>query len=222
MNARALIFDFDGLLLETEGPSYQAWHELYTEHGHEMPRERWLEYIGREGGWFDALAHLGELVGSSFDREGVRARRAARRDQLVAALDLMPGVRERIAEAKARGMKVGVASSSTLRWVGGHLDRLAFRDIFDTVTCRGDGMRAKPSPDIYVAAVASLGVAPGEAVAIEDSRNGIAAAKAAGLRCVAVPNELTSEQDLSAADLRLGSLAEMPLEGILARLGFAP
>ena len=222
MRARALIFDFDGLLLETEGPSYQAWHELYAEHGHEMPRERWLEYIGREGGWFDALAHLGELVGAGFDADGVLARREARKTELIEALDLMPGVRERIAEAKARGMKVGVASSSTLRWVGGHLERLAFREIFDAVTCREEGMRAKPAPDIYLAAAEALGVAPGEAIAIEDSRNGIAAAKAAGLRCVAVPNELTSEQDLSEADLRLTSLAEMPLDAILARLGFAP
>ena len=221
MKARALIFDFDGLLLETEGPSYQAWQELYTEHGQEMPRERWLEYIGREGGWFDALAHLGDLVGSGFDRDGVLARREARKTELIEALDLMPGVRERIAEAKARGMKVGVASSSTIRWVGGHLERLAFRETFDAVTCREEGMRAKPAPDIYLAATGSLGVAPGEAVAVEDSRNGIAAAKAAGLRCVAVPNELTSEQDLSAADLRLRSLAEMPLDAILARLGFA-
>ena len=221
MTARALIFDFDGLLLETEGPSYQAWHELYTEHGHTMPRDRWLKYIGREGGWFDALAHLGELVGAGFDRDGVLARREARKTELIEALDLMPGVRERIGEAQALGMKVGVASSSTLRWVGGHLERLAFRQIFDAVTCRDEGMRAKPAPDIYLAAVRALGVAPEESIAIEDSRNGIAAAKAAGLRCVAVPNELTSEQDLSAADLRLRSLAEMPLDAILARLGCA-
>lgn len=118
-------------------------------------------------------------------------------------------------------MKVGVASSSTLHWVGGHLDRLAFRKVFDAVTCREDGMRAKPAPDLYLAAVQALGVAPNEAVAVEDSRNGIAAAKAAGLRCVAVPNELTSQQDLSAADLRLRSLADTPLDAILARLGFA-
>ena len=221
MRARAIVFDFDGLLLETEGPSYQAWHELYAEHGHEMPRDRWLEYIGREGGWFDALAHLGELVGAGFDRDGVSARREARKAELIEALDVMPGVRERIGEAKARGMKVGIASSSTLRWVGGHLERLAFREVFDVVTCRDEGMRAKPAPDIYLAAARSLGVAPAEAVAVEDSRNGVAAAKAAGLRCVAVPNALTSEQDLSAADLRLASLAEVSLDAILARLGFA-
>lgn len=221
MRARALIFDFDGLLLETEGPAYQAWHELYSEHGHELPRDRWLDYIGREGGWFDALGHLAELVGAGFDRDGVRARRAARRDELMAGLDLLPGVRERVAEAKERGLKVGVASSSTSAWVCGHLDRLDYRAVFDAITCREEGMRAKPAPDIYLAAVRSLDVAPAEAIAVEDSRNGIAAAKAAGLRCVAVPNELTSEQDLSAADLRLRSLAEMPLDAILARLRFA-
>jgi len=221
VRARALVFDFDGLLLETEGPAYQAWTEIYRDHGHELPRDRWLDYIGREGSWFDALGHLGELVGAGFDREAVRARREARRTELIEVQDVMPGVRERIAEAKARGMKVGVASSSTLRWVGGHLDRLAFREVFDAVTCREDGVRAKPAPDLYLASIAALGVAPEEALAIEDSRNGIAAAKAAGIRCVAVPNALTSAQDLSAADLRLNSLAEMSLKDILARLGFA-
>lgn len=221
MKARAVVFDFDGLLLETEGPSYLSWTEVYRDHGHELPRDRWLDYIGREGGWFDALGHLGSLVGDGFDRDAAQARREARKTELIAALDLMPGVRERIAEAKARGMKVGVASSASSRWVGGHLERLGSRSVFDSVTCREEGMRAKPAPDLYLASVRSLGVAPGEAVAIEDSRNGIAAAKAAGLRCVAVPNEITSAQDLGAADLRLASLAEMPLEDILARLGFA-
>lgn len=221
MTVRALIFDFDGLLLETEGPAYQAWTEVYRAHGHELPRERWLEYIGREGGWFDALGHLDGLVGDGFDREAARARRDARRTELIEALDLLPGVRERIGEARDRGLKVGVASSSPLRWVGGHLDRLGASALFDTVTCREEGMRAKPAPDIYLAALASLGVEATEAIAIEDSRNGIAAAKAAGLRCVAVPNELTSQQDLSAADLRLGSLAEATLDGLLARLGCA-
>ena len=160
-------------------------------------------------------------MGAGFDADAVSGRREARKMALIEALDLMPGVRERIGEAKARGMKVGVASSSTRRWVGGHLERLAFLEVFDAVTCREDGMRAKPAPDLYLAAVDALGVAPEEAIAIEDSRNGIAAAKAAGLRCVAVPNELTSEQDLSAADVVLRSLEEMPLDAILARLGFA-
>jgi len=82
-----------------------------------VPLDRWLEYIGREGSWFDALGHLAGLVGAGFDRDAVQARRIARRDELTLALDLMPGVRERIAEAKARGLKVGVASSSTSRWV---------------------------------------------------------------------------------------------------------
>lgn len=222
MTARAIVFDFDGLLLETEGPAYQAWSEAYRDHGHELPQALWLEYIGREGSWFDALGHLGGLVGAGFDRDAVHARREARKTELIEVLGVMPGVRERIAEAKDRGLKLGVASSSTLRWVGGHLDRLGFRAVFDAVTCREDGIRAKPAPDIYLASVAALGVAPAEAVAIEDSRNGIAAAKAAGLRCVAVPNALTAQQDLSAADLRLGSLAEMPLKDILARLGFGP
>lgn len=222
MRARALVFDFDGLLLETEGPSLAAWDDVYRAHGHELPRDRWLDYVGREGGWFDALAHLGELVGEGFDRDAASARREALKDRLIAALELMPGVRERVQEAKAMGLRLGVASSASSRWVCGHLERLGFIGEFDAITCRAPGMRAKPAPDLYLASLAALGVGAGEAVAIEDSRNGVAAAKAAGLRCVAVPNEVTRLQDLAQADVRLASLADLPLDVLLAQLGFPP
>lgn len=221
MRARALVFDFDGLLLETEGPSLAAWDDVYRAHGHELPRDRWLDYVGREGGWFDALGHLAELVGEGFDRDAASARREELKDRLIGALDLMPGIRERVREAKAMGLRVGVASSASSRWVCGHLERLAFIAEFDAITCRSPELRAKPAPDLYLASVAALGVRPEEAVAIEDSRNGVAAAKAAGLRCVAVPNAVTSAQDLGQADLRLASLADLPLGALLARLGFA-
>ena len=130
----------------------------------------------------------------------------------------MIGVREYVAEAKRRGLGLAVASSSSRAWVLGHLHRLDLAAQWDAVRTLDDVARTKPAPDLYLSAVDALGVAPGEAVAFEASANGIAAAKDAGLLCVAVPNALTAGMDLSRADLRLTSLSETPLERLLAVL----
>ena len=214
---RAIVFDFDGLILETEGPALLSWNEIYREHGHEVPMDEWHGYLGSDRG-FEPVDHLAALVGEGLDREATQARRDARKTELIEALDLMDGVREYIADARRLGLRLGVASSSSRQWVMGHLMRLGIHTHWDTVRCRDDVVRTKPAPDLYLAAVDALGVGPQEAVALEDSPNGIAAAKAAGLYCVAIPNALTRGLDLGQADVRLGSLAEMPLERLLAVL----
>src|ERR671935_1911890 len=218
MIIRAIVFDFDGLILDTEVPAYQAWTEIFREHGVELSLERWIDYIGREGGWFDPYAHLEELTGLHVDRDVLKVRRVARRDELLAANELLAGVVDLFNEAKRRGMKVGIASSSRRDWVCGHLERLAFMEGWDAIACFDDIGVAKRKPDLYLRVVELLGVAPREAVALEDSPNGIAAAKAAGLWCVAVPGELTKGLDLTAADVRLESLAAASLDALLAAL----
>ncbi len=214
---RALVFDFDGLILETETPSYQSWAEIYREHGHGLPMDRWHGYVGSDTG-FDPAGHLAALVGEGFDRESTQTRRDARRTELIAALDVMVGVREYIADARRLGLRLAIASSSSRVWVLGHLERLRLHSEWDAVSTRDDVARTKPAPDVYLSAVAALGVAPNEAIAFEDSMNGIAAAKAAGLLCVVVPNALTAGMDLSRADVKLSSLAETPLEDLLTVL----
>jgi len=214
---RALVFDFDGLILETETPAYQSWAEIYREHGHELPMDRWHGYIGSDTG-FDPAGHLAALVGEGFDRVATQVRRDARKSELIAALDVMEGVRDYLADAKRLHLRVAVASSSSRAWVLGHLERLGIAAHWDAIRTRDDVARTKPAPDLYLATVAALGVAPHQTVALEDSTNGIAAAKDAGLLCVAVPNALTAGMDLSRADLRLRSLAETPLERLLAVL----
>ena len=177
----------------------------------------WHGYVGSDTG-FDPAGHLAALVGEGFDREATQARRDARKSELIAALDVMVGVREYIDDAKRLGLRLGLASSSSRGWVLGHLERLGLVAHWRAVRTREDVARTKPAPDLYLATVGALGVAPHEAVALEDSTNGIAAAKDAGLLCVAVPNALTAVMDLARADVRLASLAEMPLERLLAVL----
>jgi len=213
---RALVFDFDGLILETETPAYQAWVEVYREFGHELPKELWLEYIGREGGWFDALAYLEGLVGPRADRDEIEKRRDARKTELVMAAAESAGLRALLTDARSRGLRLAVCSSSTPKWVVGHLERLDLARYFDHVQCRDrPDLRAKPAPDLYLAACAGLGVRPNEAIAFEDSRNGMLAAQAAGMRCVVVPNELTIAMDLTGADHRFESLAAVSLQTLL-------
>jgi HAD superfamily hydrolase (TIGR01509 family) len=130
---------------------------------------------------------------------------------------MMAGVGDYLRDARRLGLKVAVASSASDAYVCGHLERLSVRDGIDVVVCRDHVARGKPSPDLYLRAIRDLGVTAGEAIAFEDSPNGIAAAKAAGLRCVAVPNPITSTLDLSAADLRLDSLGALGLEELIAR-----
>jgi len=214
---RALVFDFDGLILETETPAHQSWAEIYREHGHDLPMDLWHDYVGSDTG-FDPAGHLAALVGEDFDAAAAQARRDLRKADLIAALDVMAGVRDYIADAKRLHLRLAVASSSSRAWVLGHLERLGLHPQWDAIRTREDVARTKPAPDLYLAAVKALGVAPNEAVAFEDSRNGVAAAKDAGLLCVAVPNALTAGMDLSGADVRLSSLAEMPLERLLAVL----
>jgi HAD superfamily hydrolase (TIGR01509 family) len=214
---QAVVFDFDGLILETEGPALQSWAEIYREHGFEVPMDEWHRLIGSDDA-FEPVDHLAALVGEGLDRVATQERRDRRKTELIAALDLMEGVRDYIGDARRLGLKLGVASSSSRTWVTGHLARLGIDAFWDAVVTRDDVVRTKPSPDLYELVVRRLGIRASSAVALEDSPNGIAAAKAAGLYCVAVPNDLTRDLDVSRADVRLASLAEVPLEELLRRL----
>ncbi len=214
---RALIFDFDGLILDTEGPIYRSWTEVYQAHGEALPFELWVKTVGSSNQAFHPQHHLEERLGHPLSQE-VIDRRVERRVELVLAQPLLPGVRAIVDQARTAGMKVGVASSSSRDWVTGHLERLGLLDGFDCMRCRDDVEHVKPEPDLYLAVLECLGLQAADAVAIEDSPNGIAAAKRAGLLCVAIPNPITEGLDLGAADLRLRSLAEVTLPQLLDRL----
>ena len=217
---RALIFDFDGLILDTEEPIYRSWQEIYEEHGVELPFERWIEIVGSSTAAFHPQSHLEQRLGRPLPPE-VIDRRAARRTELVLAQQVLPGVVSHMESARLLGIKLGVASSSSRDWVAGHLERLGILDRVDCLRTREDVVHVKPEPDLYVSVLDCLGAVAGDALAIEDSPNGIIAAKSAGLRCVAVPNPITAGLDLSLADLIISSLSEVTLPQLLERLGMA-
>ena len=205
--------------MDSESTLYAAWLELYAEHAQELPVEHFTAVIG-SATHFDPVAHLQTLIGSepALDVEATHLRIRTRYAELVDASPVLPGVVDRIAEADRLGWPRGVASSSRRPWVVGHLSRLGLGDGWAGIRCRDEAPRAKPHPDLYQAVVADMGVEPAEAVALEDSPNGLTAARAAGLWAVAVPGPLTRGLDLSMAHLRLESLASATLQEICARL----
>jgi HAD superfamily hydrolase (TIGR01509 family) len=214
---KLVVFDFDGLILDTEVPVYDAWQEIYGDHGVTLAFDKWAQCIGTAD-VFDPCLDLETALGRALDAAALRGRHRARTDALIAAQAVLPGVREYVDEARRLGLRLGVASSSDRRWVEGHLERLQLRERFDVIRCADDVPSVKPDPALYRAVLDAMGVRPEDAVALEDSPNGVLAAKRAGLACVAVPNPLTARLDLSAADLRLASLAELPLPELLVRL----
>jgi len=213
---RALVFDFDGLILDTEEPVYRSWLEVYQAHGEELPFERWVQIVGSTTTGFHPQHHLEERLGRPLPKE-VLDRRIGRRTEMILAMAVLPGVVQHLDAARDLGLKLGVASSSTREWVAGHLARLGILDRFECVRCRDDVEHAKPEPDLYLAVLECLGVQASEAVAIEDSPNGVSAAKRAGMRCVAIPNSITARLDLTAADITLASLADVSLRELLEK-----
>lgn len=211
----AIIFDFDGTIIETETPDYQSWQEVFTAHGCNLAKDLWCTYIGTAAGTFDPYGLLAEQSGRAIDRLAIRTRRRQRFHELVAQQSLRPGVETLLDAAVAQGIPLAIASSSTRDWVEENLTNRGLRHYFQFVYTANDVAAVKPDPALYLLAVQALGVLPTQALAIEDSVNGLLAAKRAGLKCVVAPHGMTAHMGFDGADLVLPSLAEVTLERLL-------
>lgn len=215
MAIHAFVFDFDGLIVDTETQHYLIWSEIFAEYGCTLPIEEWGKCIGTYNNYFDVYDYLEQHSGKSVDREHLTQ---VHRQRLVERItDLRPrdGVVDFIKEAKQLGIPLAVASSSGIEWVGGFLDRLNLRSYFKEVVTREDVRETKPAPDLFLLACSRLGVEPQHAVAFEDSNNGVTAASRAGMNIVAVTNPTTELMDLSAAHIRYRSFVDFQLSEIL-------
>jgi len=213
--------ELQAVILDTEWPIYATARATFAHFGHQLEVEDWVSIVGLadgEGGWYDQLCtSVGVTVPrADYDRIYFGHDRSDR-DRL----EPLPGVVALLEEVRAGGVPVGIASSSEVEWIERHLGRLRLLDRFEAITGVDHvGGVGKPEPDVYAAACRALGAEPAAAVAIEDSAHGVAAAKAAGMVCLAVPNRLTRHTDLSAADRVVGSLDQVTLtdlESLVAR-----
>ncbi len=218
---QALIFDFDGLILDTETPEFLCWQNIYREYGFELPHERWGSIIGGSGhSHFDAAEHLSLLTQEPLDCASLRARNHRESQEIILAQGPLPGVLDYIHQAKRLGLKLAIASSSDRLWVETHSKRIGILEYFDTVICAEDvgPGRIKPNPDLFLTTLSRLQVQKEAAVVFEDSPNGIKAAKRAGIFAVAVPNGATSALFFEGADLILESLAKLSLSQLMDKV----
>lgn len=203
---RALVFDFDGLIVDTESAIYEAWRELYLHHGHDLPLPTYVQCVGSTFGHYDPMAALEELTGGPVAWESVLPRKDARIRELQQGLDTLPGIRELLMEADRAGIPCAVASSSQRSHVQTWLDRTGIGDAFAAIRTRDDVASAKPAPDLFLAAAEALGLSAPETLVLEDSLNGLRAARAAGAPCVIVPSPVTRGSDFAGAAAILDTL----------------
>jgi putative hydrolase of the HAD superfamily len=218
MAVDAVVFDFDGLLMDTESTMLASWQHEWQWHGLELDT---ASFFADHGG--DVSEHryakLAAAVGPAYDRAASHARRLAHRDHLNARLDLQPGIADWLIQARHLGLRLAVATSSGRGWASKHLDRRGSLAAFEFLACGDEVARPKPDPGVYLLALERLELPADQVVAVEDSPHGVAAAQAAGLRCVAIPNRHADAARFATADLVLASAAEQRLHEVLQALG---
>lgn len=209
MRPRGIIFDFDGVLVDTEWAIYQSWVRLYAREGQEISIATYSPCLGAGYSHWNPATHLENLTGKHYDWAAEDARRKAEIEADLAAGGLMEGARDLMDWCRAEGIGMTVASSSSRRWVEGWLRRLGIYDAFLGVFTRTDGYPVKPDPALFLAAQACLALPKADCLIIEDSENGTIAAQRAGIPCAAVPCRMTCDSDFSRAALRAASLTQL-------------
>ena len=217
MTIKGLIFDFDGLILDTETPEYQVLQEMFRGYHVDLSLSQWSAALGASFAAFDPWSYLEQQVGQPLDRADLQQVWRRQSMALIRQQGPMPGIESLICQARERNMKLGVASSSPRDWVIPHLERLELVDSFDVILTSDDVSHIKPHPELFSSAARLLRIKPWEAIAFEDSPNGITSAREAGIFCVAVLNSLTRHLNTAHASLVLDSLDGVTLDFLLEK-----
>lgn len=212
MAIRALIFDFDGLILDTESPLLASWMEIFEQHGLIVTTEQWASLLGASADPPEAYDLLEAHLSNPVDRDALHDRRMTRELELLARESVLPGVRELIERAHESGLKLAVASSSERAWVEGLLTQHDLIRFFEVIVCAEDVENTKPAPDLFLTALERLEIKPPEAIVFEDSQHGVKAAKSAGIFSIAVPNKITRCLPFHDASYVVSSIANHSLQ----------
>jgi HAD superfamily hydrolase (TIGR01509 family) len=212
MALKGLIFDFDGLILDTEVPGFLAWKEIFYKFHLPFTYAHWAKAIGTGPSAYDPALDLCAQIDMQVDPVRIREIQLDRAHEILRDVPIQPGVLDFIKQAQKKGLKMAVASSSPRDWVLSHLNRLDLVNYFDFILTAEDVEHVKPAPDLFQAALEHLNIAATEAIVFEDSPNGITAARAAGIFVIAVPNEITKTMNTSHADMEVNSFLDLDVE----------
>jgi HAD superfamily hydrolase (TIGR01509 family) len=206
---KALIWDFDGTIIDSEWPHFVASREACKHYGVQLTLDYWQSRIGihNKTHWSQIII---DDVGEPADFTFVLERARDHKNAMTLAQPIRDGVSDLFRDAHAAGVPIAVASSSSTSWVGPHLERLSLAQYVTALRTRDDVKHAKPWPDVFLAAAEALALEPADCLVVEDSSAGVQAAKDAGMTCVVCPNPVTEGQDFSRADLVVSSVAEIP------------
>ena len=211
---KGIVFDFDGLILDTETHHYNLLKEFFSEHESELPLSLWQQEIGTQSD-FSPFKYLEEEINKKLDQEAILAEFNKRLAINLSTVKARPGVVSYLKIAQESGLKIGLASSSNYQWVSTHLKNLQIFEYFECIKTSDDVEQVKPNPALYIQAVQCLGLDAAECLAFEDSAHGALAAKRAGMSCVIVPNEMTHSMDFCQVEHRLDSMDQMKLENVI-------
>lgn len=207
---RAVVFDLDGVLWDGEPVYHEAFNVVLKPYGHVVTPEEYENIIGNsvEAAWAWVLQRYGitEPPGRFYREYDV-----AVLELLAHPVEALPGVRELVAELKSRGIPVGLASASLRQWVDATLAGIGLVGEFDTTVAAGEVPHAKPAPDLYLKAAANLGVDPKLCVAVEDTRSGVSAAKAAGMYTIQSRAASTALAPIAEADAVIEDYSQFDL-----------
>ncbi|MDP4161899.1 MAG: HAD family hydrolase [Bacillota bacterium] len=210
---KAVVFDFDGLIVDTESVWFEAFKDVLHHYGLQLELDHFSKVIGTN----DTVLYsfIQENSKQEVDIAEIKSKAHSIFHEKMGQPFLREGVKEYLETAKTMGLKIGLASSSTRQWVEGYLEALEIHHYFETICTRDDVNQVKPDPELYLLAVKKLGVAPDEVLAFEDSLNGLLAARKAGLYCAIVPNLVTAHLPFEDFHFRLESMAHMSLNELI-------
>ncbi|MDP5276550.1 HAD-IA family hydrolase [Chengkuizengella axinellae] len=214
---KAIVFDFDGTILDTETPWYDVYLETYKDYGVDLPIEVWSQVIGTDGIHI-LYDYLQENATKEVNLQEVREITSKKHKQVMEKKELRPGVKAYFDEAKERGLRLAIASSSNREWVEYFLEKCNIRQYFEIIKTSDDVEKVKPDPALYLEAIKELEISADEAIAIEDSPKGAQAAKAAGLHCVTIPNDITKLLPFEEVDVQITSMAEVSLASVISQI----
>ncbi|MES9685468.1 HAD-IA family hydrolase [Gottfriedia acidiceleris] len=213
---KAVIFDFDGLIVDTESVWFEAYKEVLQRHEVELTLQKFSEVVGTSDEiLFDFInSNLKEPI----EKELIEQMAKELVDEKLLKPVLRESVEDYLISAKNAGLQIALASSSSREWVESFLKKLTIYEYFSVIKTKDDVKKVKPDPELYLKAIEEIGIQASEAIAFEDSLNGLIAATKAGLNCVIVPNQVTSHLEFENHSLRLSSMAEKSLEDVIKHI----